>query len=432
MLDIIKTIISDFHKRELPDNIVGRDLTVPFNSRKVITIIGPRRAGKTFFLYSLIQHIERKIGRKRIIYIDFEDERLSLDSTQLHLILDGYQQLFPETDLKDVYFFFDEIQEIPGWEKFIRRLEGTLTKKIFITGSSSKLLSREIASALRGRTISYELFPFSFKEYLKYREVNSEDIYSSRGKNKIIAEFEHFLFRGGYPEVFDYDDDLSVKTLQSYVDIMLYRDIIERYQVRHIYVIKDMMRRLISNNACIFSVHKYFNDLRSRGIKIGKDTIYDFIDYFTDAYLAFQLNKYDHSLAKQEQALKKIYINDTGLGAACSFAVGQNKGRLLETMIFLELKKSGRDIYYTGGNGECDFIIREGRKIVSAIQVCYHLNDENYDREIRGLIPALKRFTLSEGHLITFDQDDELETGGKKISIKPAWKWILGNTDSHR
>jgi len=195
-----------------------------------------------------------------------------------------------------------------------------------------------------------------------------------------------------------------------------------------------MMRRLISNNACIFSVHKYFNDLRSRGIKIGKDILYDFMDYFSDAYLAFQLNKYDPSLAKQEQALKKIYINDTGLGSACSFSVGRNKGRLLETMIFLELKKAGRDVYYAGGNGECDFLIREGRKIVSAIQVCYRLTGENRDREIRGLIAALKRFPLSRGHLITFDQEDEIETGGKKISIKPAWKWLTqgDNTDSHR
>ncbi len=428
MLDIIKTIISDFHKRELPDNIVGRELTVPLNSHKVITIVGPRRAGKTFFLYSVIQHIEKKIGRKKIIYIDFEDERLSLDSTQLHLVLDGYQQLYPEIDLKEVYFFFDEIQEIPGWEKFIRRLDSTITKKIFITGSSSKLLSREIASALRGRTISYELFPFSFKEYLKYRKVNSEDIFSTRGKNKIAAEFKHFLSSGGYPEVFNCNEELAVKILQSYVDIMLYRDIIERYRVSQVYVIKDMMRRLISNNACLFSINKYFNDLRSRGIKIGKNTLYDFMDYFTDAYLAFQLNKYDHSLAKQEQALKKIYVNDTGLGAACNFSVERNKGHLLETMIFLELKKSGLDVYYLNGNGECDFIVRKGRKIISAIQVCYRLNDANWDREIRGLLNALKRFKLSEGHVITIDREDKIEADGKKISILPAWKWLTRKT----
>ncbi|MEA3421768.1 MAG: ATP-binding protein [Acidobacteriota bacterium] len=425
MLDIIKTIISDFHKWELPDTIVGRELLVPLNSRKVITIVGPRRAGKTYFLYSLIQNIEKKIGRKMIIYIDFEDERLSLDSTQLHLILDGYQQLFPETDLKEVYYFFDEIQEISGWEKFIRRLDSTITNNIFLTGSSSKFLSREIASALRGRTISYELFPFSFKEYLKYRKVNSEDVYSTRGKNKMITEFKHFLFRGGYPEVFDCEEELAVKILQSYVDIMLYRDIIERYRVSQVYVIKDMMRRLISNNACMFSVHKYFNDLHSRGIKIGKNTLYDFMDYFTEAYLTFQLNKYDYSIAKQEQALKKIYVNDTGLGAACNFAVGWNKGRLLETMIFLELKKAGLDVYYSNENGECDFIAGEGRKIVSAIQVCYRLNEENQDREIRGLLSALKKFKLSEGHVITIDQEDKIETDGRKIFVHSAWKWLL-------
>jgi predicted AAA+ superfamily ATPase len=425
MQDLIKTIISDFHQRELPGNIVKRDLSVPLAPAKVVTVVGPRRSGKTYLLYSLIQCIEKGIGREQIVYINFEDERLTLDSSKLHLILDAYQQLFPETDLKDVYFFFDEIQEVPGWEKFIRRLESTVTKKIFITGSSSKLLSREIASALRGRTISYELLPFSFQEYLRYRGIDSGDLYSTRNKNRIAAEFGHFLLRGGYPEVFDYDDELMVRTLQTYIDIMLYRDIIERYRVRHVYVIKDMMRRLIANNACTFSVHKYYNDLRSRGVRLGKDSLYEFLNYFTDAYMVFQLNKYDRSVAKQEQALKKIYINDTGLGAAYNYSLSRNEGRLLETLIFLELKKAGRGAYYTAGNGECDFLVQEGRRIVSAIQVCYRLDNKNRTREIRGLIAALKRFRLSEGLLLTYEQEEEIDVAGKKILITPAWKWIL-------
>ena len=149
------------------------------------------------------------------------------------------------------------------------------------------------------------------------------------------------------------------------------------------------------------------------------------MDYFTEAYLTFQLNKYDYSIAKQEQALKKIYVNDTGLGAACNFAVGRNKGRLLETMIFLELKKAGLDVYYSNGNGKCDFIIREADKIASAIQVCYRLNEENQDREIGGLLSALKKYKLPEGHVITIDQEDKIETNGRKILIYPAWKWLL-------
>lgn len=425
MQDLIKTIISDFHQRELPDNIVKRELSVSLTPTKVATVVGPRRAGKTYFLYSLIQCLEKKIGREQIVYIDFEDERLTLDSSELHLILDAYQQLFPEADLKDVYFFFDEIQEVPDWEKFIRRLESTVTKKIFITGSSSKLLSQEIASALRGRTIPYELLPFSFQEYLRYRGIDSGDIYSTRNKNRIAAEFGHFLLRGGYPEVFDYDDELLVRTLQTYIDIMLYRDIIERYRVRNVYVIKDMMRRLIANNACAFSVHKYYNDLRSRGVRLGKDSLYEFLNYFTDAYMVFQLNKYDRSVAKQEQALKKIYINDTGLGAAYNYNLSRNEGRLLETLIFLELKKSGRVAYYTAGNGECDFLVQEGRRIAKAIQVCYRLDNENRTREIRGLTTALKRFRLSEGLLLTYEQEEEIDVEGKQILIMPAWKWIL-------
>jgi predicted AAA+ superfamily ATPase len=425
MLELLKTIIADFHRRQLPANIAERELSIPLHPARVATVVGPRRSGKTFLLYSLIQRLEKKIPREKIVYIDFADERLTISAQQLHLVLDAYQQLFPKVDLKDVYLFFDEIQEVPGWEQFIRRLEGSVTKKIFLTGSSSKLLSREIASVLRGRTLSYELLPFTFREYLGYRGIDSKDIHSTRNKNLIASQFERFLSTGGYPEIFDFDEKTRVRALQSYVDIMLYRDIIERYRIGQTYVVKDMMRRLIAGNACLFSVHKYYNELKSRGVRIGKDALYEFLNHFADAYLVFQLNKYDRSAAKQEQALKKIYVNDTGLGFAYNFDLSRNVGRMLETMIFLELRKAGRAAYYAGGNGECDFLIQEGRKIISAVQVCHRLDDNNREREIRGLTDALEKFRLPGGLILTSDQEMEMESAGKKISVKPAWKWIL-------
>ncbi len=425
MLELLKTIIADFHRRKLPADIARRELSIPLKPARVATVVGPRRAGKTYLLYSLIQRLEQNIPRERIVYIDFADERLTIGAEQLQLVLDAYQQLFPKVDPKDVYWFFDEIQEVPGWEKFVRRLESTVTKKIFLTGSSSKLLSREIASVLRGRTVSYELLPFSFREYLGYRSIDSADVHSTRNKNLIAAQFELFLSTGGYPEIFDFDDENRVRTLQSYVDIMLYRGIIERYRLSQTFVVRDMMRRLIAGNACLFSVHKYYNELKSRGVRIGKDALYEFLNHFTDAYLVFQLNKYDRSVAKREQALKKIYVNDTGLGSAYNFDLSRNVGRMLEAMIFLELRKAGRTTYYAGGNGECDFLIQEGQRIVSAVQVCHRLDDGNRTREIRGLTDTLERFRLPEGLILTSGQEREMESAGKKISIKPAWKWIL-------
>ena len=257
----------------------------------------------------------------------------------------------------------------------MRRLEETLSKKIFITGSSSKLLSKEIATSLRGRTLSFEMLPLSFKEYLNFQGLEGNGIVSRKQKNRTSVALDRFLKVGGYPEVVDESDEgLLTKTLQSYVDVMLYRDIVERHQIRNVHIIRDLLKRLVSNTAQVFSVHKYYRDLQSRNIKVSKDLLYTFLDHFIDAYLAIPLMKYDSSAIKREQALKKIYINDTGLLSANSYSLSGDKGRLLETLVFLELFKKGKEVYYFSASGvECDFLIQNRGKISDAVQVCYQL-----------------------------------------------------------
>ncbi|HHM21012.1 MAG TPA: hypothetical protein ENJ20_03215, partial [Bacteroidetes bacterium] len=236
MKNLFKTLIRDFQNQKLPD-FQKRELRVPLFSKKIITITGVRRCGKTWYLYQLIAELLQKTSIENIVYINFEDERLNMGAGDFQSLLDAYFELYPDNE-NDLFFFFDEIQNVQGWEKFVRRVYDTVSKHIFITGSSSKLLSREIATSLRGRAVSFELFPFSFKEYLTAHAINTEDVYSTKNKAKINALFEHYLFEGGFPEIALYSPEMRKKTLQSYFDVMLYRDLLERYNIKNIIALK--------------------------------------------------------------------------------------------------------------------------------------------------------------------------------------------------
>ncbi len=426
MLDALKMLIADFHAAGVPAGVIRRDLEVLLDAPKVVSVIGPRRAGKTWFLFSLIEQLQKTTDIRRIVYINFEDERLQFDAASLGLILDAYQQLYPDQPLDQVYFFFDEIQDVPGWEKFIRRMVDTVSRHVFVTGSSAKLLSREIATALRGRTLAYTLFPFSFREYLRaLGEETASAPVATAARNRTIARFDRFLANGGYPEVISFDEATRIKTLQSYFEIMLYRDIVERFGVRRPHLVKDFARRLVAVNAQIFSVHKYYRDLKSRQVRVTKDTLYGLADHFVDACFAVAVPKHDPSESKQAQALKKYYINDTGLVNACEFVPPEKAGSLLETLVLLELRKRDRTVAYFSETNECDFVIQDRGQVVETIQVCLALTEENQRRELAGLTAAMNRFNLKQGLIVTHRQEETIETEAGLVRIVPAWKWSL-------
>ncbi len=254
----LKTIISDFHERELPQ-LTQRDIDVPLKSNKIITLIGPRRAGKTYMLYQLMSKIKDKTN---ILYINFEDERLRFKPNELQLIIDAYFELYPEKKEKEIYLFFDEIQEAKEWQSFVRRLHDTITRNIFLTGSSAKLLSKEIATSLRGRAISYEIFPLSFKEYLNFKGIDG-NINSTKGKAKAMNLLEEYLEKGGFPETVLMEEEVYKKTMQSYFEVMLYRDIVERYSISKPVAVKELLRHLLSQTGKEFSINKCYNDFKS-------------------------------------------------------------------------------------------------------------------------------------------------------------------------
>jgi hypothetical protein len=424
--EYIKEIIRSFHINALP-TIKPRELSVPTNSGKIVTLCGVRRCGKTYILYQTISELlESGVDKKRIVYINFEDERLDLSSDELDLVLQAYRELY-ELDIEECYLFFDEIQNISGWEQFIRRIYDTLSKNIFITGSNAKLLSAEIATSLRGRNISYEVYPLSFSEYLSFIDF-TPDIYNPNHKARLKNAFLEYMKNGGFPETIGMSADIRANTLQGYFDVMIYRDIIERYDEKNSSLLKYFIKRVLSTFTKAISINKIYNELKSSGYKVGKNTLYQYFDYIETIYLGFALRRYDPSMLKSELSEKKTYLIDNGLLLSVSFAFSDDYGKLLENIVFLELKRSGKDIFYYKDKKECDFVVFDRDRAIEAIQVCYDMSDKDTrDREIAGLLEACKALGLSSGVIVTMDEDDEFDIEGIHIKLVSVYRYLMNN-----
>lgn len=390
MKEILKTIIKDFHTRPLP-SFRQRQLRVPLDLGKVISIIGPRRAGKTWYLFQLMAGLEELgVKREQCLYLNFEDERLEL-GMNYDEILDAYLELYPDQQFADLYIFFDEIQELPNWEKYVRRLYDTVSRKIFLTGSNAKMLSKEIATSLRGRSLSFEIMPLSFYEFLLFNDIDPDDRYSTKNRALIKKSFNEFLVWGGYPELVNIETRFKPEVLQEYFTVMLYRDLVDRYEVRDASVLKYVIKRLISSFTKEFSVNKLYNDMKSRGIKIGKDTIYRLIDQIFSIYMLTCVEKYDPSVVKREMSNRKIYLYDNGFASAINYAFSSDRGKLLENLVFTSMRRHAKEIHFLKNGYECDFIVFPITEKAMAIQVTEILHRDNLDREIKGLEKAHKR-----------------------------------------
>ena len=430
MKNIIKHIIIRFQESNLPETTT-RNTELPVDSNKIISVIGSRRCGKTYLIYDTIKKIINSgIPKKNILYINFEDERLQLKTSELDLILQAWRELHNGDELSNHYFFFDEIQNINGWEKFIRRIYDNETKNIYITGSNSNFLSTEIATSLRGRSIPFEIFPFSFDEYLRFKSIKT-DYYSEKNKAIIINQFNNYLEMGGYPETIDNDPIRQNEILRTYYYVMLYKDLIERYNIPSAKVIKYFIEKLADNMTKHFSINKIFNDLRSQGLKLNKNILYEFITYIENIYLAFSIQKYDYSFASRSKSNKKAYFIDNGLFNILTRNFSQNSGKLLENAVFLFLRSRygnlyENNIFYYKGKTECDFIVFDGSTPKFCIQVSYDISDtKTKTREINGLLETLHHFNLSKGYIITAENEEELIINNKTIIVKPAYKMMI-------
>jgi hypothetical protein len=424
--ETLKTIIADSQARAFPVTW-KRSLDIPTSVDKIVSLTGARRSGKTYMLYHQMEKLfHQGVPRERIVYINFEDERIPFSADELDLILQAYRELHPSLDLSGCYFFFDEIQEAPSWERFVARIYESISKHIYLTGSNSTLLSREIATSLRGRTLNYEVYPLSFRELLKIFHPSLGQA-TSVDQAKIRTLFKKFIHHGGFPEIIHQDEDLRIKILQEYFNVMILRDLIERYHIPQTPALKYFCKRLISSSAGDFSVHKVYLELKSQGYKVSKNTLYEFQEYAESIYLNRLLDKFDESFIKAELSRKKTYVIDQGLGTAMDFKFAQDQGRLLENTVCLELIKHGKDIAYTiQDQTECDFVVKEKSQISEAIQVAVHLEDQRKrNREIKGLVNTCKRYHLERGTILCMDHEEEFAVEGISIQVLSAWRYLL-------
>jgi len=419
--EMFKYIIKEFHEARLPE-LYGRKLTIP-ETQKVISLIGLRRAGKTFYFYQLINNlIEDGINPSQILYINFEDDRiLPLNVKDLNTILEAYYELYPENTSETLYLFFDEIQNIDNWELFIRRVHDKKNARIYITGSSSKLLSKEIATSLRGRTLSYYLFPLSFEEFLRFRQVTlNKDFEYTDARFRVKKLFSEYLGGGGFPEVVLEAEELKQDILRNYFEMFIYRDLVERFSIRNTSLLKSLVKFLITNIGTTFSVNSFYRTIR-KDMPVGKDTLMEYLSYLEDINLVYLVPIFSYSLKKQQVNPRKVYCIDNGLRNAVSFMFSKDEGRLAENLVFLELKRRNKEPYYWKNKGEVDFVIKDRDSSLTAINVSY--TDDIDERETKALLEFADEFSPNVKELILLTKDLEKTEG--RIKIIPLWKWLM-------
>lgn len=397
------------------DKGIERDLLpeIKLASGYAAVISGIRRTGKSTLLRQLIADLparlvsnesERasKADKAEFNYLNFEDVRIfGFDIKDFKRL----EEIFSSGGNYDLYFF-DELQNVDGWERYIRTL---LDKKktVVITGSNASLLSRELGSKLTGRHVRYELFPFSYKETLSFRKTKPS-----------LQSFEDYLYNGGMPEHLKLQNEML---LQELFNDIIARDITVRYNLRNPKLVKELALYLLSNVGKEFS----FQRLRKMYDLGSVNTVISLIGYYEDSYLLFTIPQFDFSLRKRLVSAKKVYAIDTGLIRANSASFTQDKGRLLENIVFIHLKRLGREVFYFKKNNECDFISRDTKKKLGLYQVCFELNEDNKDREINGMLAAMEYTKLKTGTILTLNQSDELEFDKKIINVKPVWEWLM-------
>ena len=352
--ELLKQLIAGFQAL-LPIEVYPRELTLPLDSGKIITVPGVRRCGKSsLFLLTINQLIrERIIAKEQILFLNFDDERLHLNADNLDEILQAYRELYPAIPLKDVYMFFDEVQMADDWQPFVRRVYEQECRHIFLTGSNSRMLSSELATSLRGRTLQYEEFPLSFNEFCNFTDINT-NYYVPENRAKLVNAFKTYLHGGGFPEVVLAAPLYKDRILQEYFFVMLYKDLVERYEIKNPEPIRYFIKRVMSNLAKPTSINRIYNELKSQGVSIGKNTLYDVIVQTESVYLFFSLTKYEPSLVKESTGDKKYYCIDNGLRSVLLNPQSEDNGKLLENAVYFYLRRNlpvqGSLHYYKGKN----------------------------------------------------------------------------------
>jgi predicted AAA+ superfamily ATPase len=419
----LKYVLAQATTGKLPE-VTPRSMTLPLDSRKVVTLVGIRRSGKTYLLYQTMHQLAAQgVDRRRMVYLDFEDDRLlPIRTRELDLILRAHEELYPDVSGQQKYFFFDEVQQAPRWESFVRRLSDTEDARIFVTGSSSQLLARELATGLRGRSISYEVFPLSFAEFLAFRHIEHEP-YSRRSEARMAAAVEEYLQTGGLPEIVLADPTLRPRILKEYVDLVFYKDLVDRYGVSNTQVLRLLLKYCLGQPASLLNIHKLYHDFRSQGLDLSKDTLYRYLAHLEESYVLFTLPIADRSLRKQAINPKKLHAIDWALGYPFVPEVHIDVGRKLESAVFLHWRRQHEDLAYLGGTREVDLVVNRERPEV-LINVAYSVTESRtWEREIAALQWRTSRAPAVARVLVTHEGTTRKPPTG--IEVVEAWRYLL-------
>jgi len=421
----------DGWERGWPDG-VPRKAVVREHEGKISVVLGMRRVGKTWLCFQKMRELEEDgISRRRMLYVNFEDERLlPFSAEHFQSLLDVYFRLCPEATESAYYLFLDEPQRIPGWELFLRRVLDEGRARLFVTGSSAKMLGREIATALRGRALSTELYPLRFGEYLRFHEVawSGKKAYSTRDRAVLSDALSGYLACGGFPEVQGADNGaIQRDILRGYVDVVILRDVIERHKVANVAALRALIRQVFQSPGALFSVNKFYNQLRSMGVPCTKNTLYEFLNQLADAYLLYPVELRTRSAKQRQVNPRKVYVADTGLIQAYSMGMTGDHGAMLENAVFMELKSRGLSVDYvvTKSGFEVDFLAGEEQGVPELIQVCWSLDrPETADREFRAITEALDEGLAERGAVICFDSGN-VKSPDPRVAVVSAFCWFL-------
>jgi len=430
MIEILKPIILDFQETELKTG-TSRRLKVKVVPDKATVCIGVRRSGKSTYLFQIIDRlIQEGVPRENILYLNFFDDRLhSLQQEGLGAITEAYYSLYPEKkNAETVYCFFDEIQMVDGWEPFVDRLMRTEKCEVYITGSSAQMLSKEIATQMRGRALSWELFPFSFGEFLDYQQIDATGHLSTKKRLLIQKAFADYWETGGFPEVVGVDRHLRIKIHQEYFHAILFRDLVERHDISHPKAVVDLAHRLVDNAASLYSVNSLTGHLKALGHRAPKPAVANYLEWFEDAYFLFTVRMFDASLARSKTNPKKIYCVDHAFINSVGSGVLVNTGHLLENLVFTALRRITPNVYYykTKGGLEVDFLAQMPDRSRKLVQVCESMAaSQTKKRETAALVEAMAEHGVPSSTIVTRNEEDKIQVQSGTIEVIPAWRFLL-------
>lgn len=428
--DIFKTLIAQ-KQSEMPFSVIDRDVSLPIDGNEIITIPGVRRCGKSTLMEIAINRLlANGVRKENILWIGFDDERIKyMTAEELDLVLQAYREMYPATELKDVWMFFDELPLVKDWEYFVLRLFKGSCKHIFICGSNASTLSVEMKSALRGWPREIEVWPLSFREYLRFKGVDA-DSHLEQDKARVQVAFNEYNRLGGMPEP-TLMPVLSEKyrKLQDYFDVMLLRDLVEHWQISKPQTVRYFLKRVMTTIASRLSVNAVYREIKASGRKVTKDDLYDWLAWAQSIYLVRKLDVYSRSVKSEISIPGKYYVIDNGLRSAVIPLQSDDDGKQLENTVYIELirrKGHNAELSYFSGSGECDFVVSEGDEVKRLIQVTWEMSDaETRKREFSGILEAAKATGCRDLTIVTRDEEGEEIRDGLTVRIVPVCRFLL-------